>query len=589
MANSFHYTAERNIQIVIALLKANNIHRIVVSPGATNVTFVGSIQYDPFFELISCVDERSAAYMACGIAAETGEPVVINCTGATSSRDWMPGLTEAFYRKLPILAISSSQETCKVGHLIAQVTNRSTPPVDCVLRSFEVGLVKSASDEFDATIKTNSAISLLTRNGGGPVHINLITGYSSDFSCKEISAVRKITRYTTSSVLPELPTGRIAISIGSHKRFDQRLTKSIEAFCEKHDAVVFCDYTSGYNGKYAVNLSISISQKKSRTSLHRMDLLIHLGEVSGDYNNVYRLEPNRVWRVNSDGELRDLYQRLECVFDMEPYQFFEHYSDLNMKSGDYLAKCQREYEDYYAQIPELPFSNLWIAKQMHDKLPTGSCVHFGILNSLRSWSFFRIADTITSDCNVGGFGIDGVLSTAIGASICGPEKLFFCILGDLSFFYDMNVMGNRQIGNNIRVLVINNGRGQEFKNSNHPGNRFGEDTDKYIAASGHNGYMSRNVIRHFAIDLGFEYLSAENKEQFMSCYESFLSATPKDKPMVFEVFTDTADETRALDIMYNIFDVKDSAKEVAKAVIKDAVESTIGRNRINAMKTIIKG
>jgi len=97
---NFYYSVERNVQIVIAILKANNIRKVIASPGVTNIPFVGSIQNDPFFEVYSCVDERSAAYMACGLSEESGEPVVISCTGATASRNYMPGLTEAYYRKL---------------------------------------------------------------------------------------------------------------------------------------------------------------------------------------------------------------------------------------------------------------------------------------------------------------------------------------------------------------------------------------------------------------------------------------------------------------------------------------------------------
>ena len=56
-----YYTNERNVQILIALLKEHGIKRVIVSPGSTNVTFVGSLQQDPYFEMYSCVDERSAA------------------------------------------------------------------------------------------------------------------------------------------------------------------------------------------------------------------------------------------------------------------------------------------------------------------------------------------------------------------------------------------------------------------------------------------------------------------------------------------------------------------------------------------------
>ena len=79
-----YYTEERNVQILLFLLKAHGIRKVIVSPGSTNIAVVGSMEHDPFFEMYSCVDERSAAYMACGLAAESGEPVVLSCTGATA-------------------------------------------------------------------------------------------------------------------------------------------------------------------------------------------------------------------------------------------------------------------------------------------------------------------------------------------------------------------------------------------------------------------------------------------------------------------------------------------------------------------------
>ena len=116
-----YYTNEKNAQIVLSLLKAHGIKRVIASPGTTNMALVGSMQQDPYFEMYSAVDERSAAYMACGLAAETSEPVVISCTGATASRNYLPGLTEAFYRKLPILSITSTQPISRVGHHMAQI------------------------------------------------------------------------------------------------------------------------------------------------------------------------------------------------------------------------------------------------------------------------------------------------------------------------------------------------------------------------------------------------------------------------------------------------------------------------------------
>ena len=109
------YTIEKNVQMLIYLMKKHNIKKVIASPGTTNITFLASIQQDTFFEIYSAADERSAAYIACGMAAESGEPVALTCTGATASRNYISGLTEAYYRKLPILAITSSQHLGRIG------------------------------------------------------------------------------------------------------------------------------------------------------------------------------------------------------------------------------------------------------------------------------------------------------------------------------------------------------------------------------------------------------------------------------------------------------------------------------------------
>ena len=105
-----NYSSEKAIQILIALLKKHGIKKVIACPGGTNMMLNANLMYDGDFEMYSCDDERSAAYMATGLCEETGEPVMITCTGATASRNFMSGLTEAFYRKLPILVVTGQQD-----------------------------------------------------------------------------------------------------------------------------------------------------------------------------------------------------------------------------------------------------------------------------------------------------------------------------------------------------------------------------------------------------------------------------------------------------------------------------------------------
>ena len=548
-----HYTDEKNIQILIALLKGHGIRKVIASPGATNITFVRSLQSDPYFEIYSSVDERSAAYIACGLAAETGEPVVLSCTGATASRNYMPGLTEAYYRKLPILAVTSTPETSKVGHHIAQVIDRSNLPNDVVKHSVQLPIIKDDNDWWSCEVKVNNAILELSRRGGGPVHINLPIIYGQPFETKELPKVRVIRRITQADEFPLMPEGKVAVFIGSHGKMTKELIDTLEHFCESNNAVVFCDHTSGYKGEYSIIHSLGSSQRIVDSEEFRPDLSIHIGEITGDYS-ANKVVGQQVWRVSEDGELRDTFRKLHCIFEMPEEVFFKHYANVkNNKSSEvYLKHCKDHLVKLYNKIPELPFSNIWIAKKIHRLIPENSTVHFGILNSLRSWNFFELPKSVASNSNVGGFGIDGCVSSLVGASLANKDRLYFGVIGDLAFFYDLNSLGNRHIGNNLRILLINNGTGTEFKNFNHIAAQLGDSADTFIAAKGHFGNKSKTLVKNYCEDLGFEYLTASNKEEFEQVYKRFITDKILDKSIIFEVFTCSEDESKALELITSI-------------------------------------
>lgn len=591
VGSRLYYTSEQNILLLIALLKKYNIRKVVASPGATNVTFVSSIQQDSFFEMYSCVDERSAGYMAVGLCEESSEPVLLSCTGATASRNYLPALTEAYYRKLPLIACTSAQDFHNIGHLIAQVINRNNPPNDVVLKSVNISSINNESDRWFAEIKLNDVLEELFRRGGGPIHINLETKYSLDYSAKELPKVRKISRITNlTKDLPQLPQGKIGVFVGSHKKWTSEESWALENFAISNNAIVFVDHTSNYHGKNALNYSIKGSQEVHHNE-PSFDVIIHIGEVSGDYYTM-RLMKNtkQVWRVNPDGEMRDTFKKLSFVFEMTEQEFFERYSsntDLssqNLSANSFYEECMAEKNRLLSLMPDLPFSNIYIAQVLADKIPQNSVLHLGILNSLRAWNLFDLPKSVNVFSNVGGFGIDGCLSSMIGTSLVNKDRLYFGVFGDLATFYDLNVLANRHLGSNLRIMLINNGLGQEFKNYNHPGARFKEKTDDFIAAKGHNGKQSPLLMKHFTEDLGFEYLSASNKEEFSIAYPKFLNNRIGDKPLFFEVFTNSEEENEALYLIKHIEQPTD--KEKIANTIKQTLKNTVGDKLINKIKKL---
>lgn len=579
------YTDARNAQLVIALLKEYGIRNIIASPGTTNVPFVYSVQNDSFFNIYSAIDERSAAYMACGLAAESGEPVVLSCTGATASRDYMPGLTEAFYRKLPVLALTSMHFTEDIGNLSTQILDRSVIPNDIARYHTSLEMIENERMAKDEELRINIALSELTHDGGGPVAVQLITDGNYTFSATSLPKVNRINRFLPEKISewPELPdNAKIAVLLGVHRTFSATESEMLEHFVETHDAVVFSDISSGYHGKFAFGSALACIQLQNNPirSAFEPDLVIHVGEMTGDYNTMGFLTGLNcpVWRVSLDGEFRQHFARLENVFQCSIEFFFSHYASNKYVESGYRTKWENYDIQLRKRMPEFPFSNIWMAQQLHSMIPAGSIVHPAILSSLSSWDYFPLPKDVRSSANVGGFGIDGCTSALIGASLSSHE-LCFCITGDLAFFYDMNSLGCREIGPNLRILLINNGLGMTFKLSNHVGSQIGPSANIFIAAEGHNAAAksvtgNQSPARAWAESLGFKYLSASSKEEFNAVKDIFTSKD-SEAPILFECFTHEEDERTARDLIDSIDSRTDSKTQLKKTIKKVLPKSVI--------------
>jgi len=160
--------------------------------------------------------------------------------------------------------------------------------------------------------------------------------------------------------------------------------------------------------------------------------------------------------------------------------------------------------------------------------------------------FFEVDKSVLTSSNVGGFGIDGALSTLLGQSMADRSRLAFGLVGDLAFFYDMNALGNRHVHNRLRILLVNNGRGVEFRLNKTLENQWGSDTDELIAARGHFGSG-----KGWAESMGFRYMTASDTQTFDQQIEEFCHPDLNhfEQPVLFEVFTDVIDEKQALQNM----------------------------------------
>ena len=253
-----------------------------------------------------------------------------------------------------------------------------------------------------------------------------------------------------------------------------------------------------------------------------------------------------------------------------------------MRGPLFREEWKEELKKINGMVGELPLSNVWMCQQTAPKIPDNSVLYLGILNSLRSWSLYDTPKSVYSYSNVGGFGIDGGLSSCVGASLCHKDRIYFCIIGDLALFYDLNILGNRNIGNNLRILLSNNGTGYEMHCPNSNGLSFSqEERDRFFCAGGHNGNKSKTLIKNFAESLGFQYMKAETKEEYLKNLRSFIQKEPTEKPLLFEVFVNVEDDEFA----YRATKITLSSGAVT---VKKMAKDFLGERGVNQIKRLIK-
>lgn len=577
------YTILENARIVISLLKKHNIRHIVISPGGSNIPIVQGVQNDPFFTCYSVVDERSAMYFAIGLYLELGEPVATSCTSAQATRNYLPGLTEAFYKHVPILAITMSKHPRYLMQEYMQCPIQTSLPVDAVKHSYSLPYISNANDRAQCIRVANEAMLELTHHDLGPVQLNIeeldneTWAFNSAMQLPDVRCIRRLGYGDEWDY--SLNGKKIMVLIGEHRPFSHQEIEAIECFSASHNVLVYSDPISNYHGRYSLNANLLMASMSQTVfeSKYKPDILITVGGVTGDYGIYFPLinlpeGSFEHWRVNPDGNVVDTYNKLTAIYEVPVAEFFKRLSADVLSDHSYYELWADSVGHLDLDI-DIPFSNLYAAQQMHQLIPSGSRLHLAILNSLRVWSYFPLRGDVECYSNVAAFGIDGCLSTMLGQSVAS-EKLTFLVTGDLAFYYDMNALGIRHIKPNVRILLVNNNGGVEFKLGDLESRT---EVGKYISAAGH--FKS---AKSWAENNGFIYLSASGKEEFLSHTGQFVGIS--DSPILFEIFTEPALEREANQLfrsgnaeMTRSEELKAGMKKAAKAVLGDTIVGNLKR------------
>lgn len=549
------YTDKKNILQLVALLEAHGVTKIVLCPGSRNIPLVHTLSTHPSFKCYSVTDERSAGFFAIGLALNGGAPAAVCCTSGTALLNLHPAVAEAFYQNVPLVVISADRPAAWIGQMDGQTLPQPGVFGTLVKKSVNLPEIYTDEDEWYCNRLVNEALLETHHHGKGPVHINVpVTEPIFRFTTETLPEVRVITRYQGLNIYDRDYNDLIQ----RLNQYQKRMIivgqmNLIYLFEKKYSKLLYKHFA--WLTEHIGNQTIpGIPVKNFDVALYAMDgemqekmvpeLLITYGGhvVSKRLKKFLRNNPPKEhWHVSPDGEIVDLYGSLTTVIEMDPFEFLEKIAFLlENKTPQYPLL----WENFCKALPqpELPYSEMSAIGALIKTLPEQCALHLANSSTVRYAQLFTVPATVEVCCNRGTSGIEGSLSTAVGYA-AASDKLNFVVIGDLSFFYDMNALWNGNFGANLRILLLNNGGGEIFHTL--PGLEMSGTSHKFITA------VHKTSAKGWAEDRGFLYQKVEDEVQLEEAMQLFTQPEPMTQPVLVEVFTNKNKDARILKDFYH--------------------------------------
>lgn len=524
-----------NCRIVASMLRDYGIRHVVLSSGTRHVQLVKFFENNSCFETHNVLDERSAGFFAIGLATRLNEPVAVCCTSGTASSNYLTSVSEAYYQHVPVVFVTADRYPSYLNQKEAQMVPQSGMYGSVCNKSVTLPIVPNEMNKFVSKRLVCDALISMTKGVKGPVHIDVPLQYITrrePAAYKLNKRYRKIDYidYRTNdlewlSVIEKMRESRIAVIYGQSTPVSQEFIEKLNAFASRFDCVIAKEHLSNLNCSKSVNMFNMLKVKNLNHDMivdikPNIVITVNAGTatITRDFVKRYRVNIEH-WDIIESGNVEDPYRKLTKIFAFDFNGFIDKVLSLTgeMETGDSMYRAWKKYENAYYVQPQ-KYGQYYAVTSLVSRLPASSVLHIANSNTIRMALANQIDPSIKVYCNRGTNGIDGSASTFMGQCAVSKEPCFLMI-GDLSFFYDMNSLWNKDLNGNVRIMLFNN-KGAGLL-------RFHD--SKAITFS-HNA-----VAKGWVESLGFRYLSSTNKEEFDSALNEFVS-DKSDRAIFFEVF-----------------------------------------------------
>lgn len=542
------------------------IRHVVISPGSRSAALTLAFVRHGGFQAHVCIDERSAGFIALGMAQQIDSPVILICTSGSAAYNFAPAVSEAFFQQIPLLVLTADRPKEWQHQYDGQTIYQTGIFGQHVKRSFEISPDYQHPDVPWAINRiTNEAVNLASIAPNGPVHINVpirepfYPSSGEDFRASD--RVRVIKRQENEAIWPQTvweelldeweDASKILIAGGQGKP-DSALNTVLIRINEEWQVPVLGDCIANLSGSEFIRHHDLFLGTKGTENL-RPDLLITFGMsfLSKEFKLFIRKNPPKYhWHLGEDAFLADPFQSVtrdipgkaatffEKLFEKLDYQSFVENSDLGHDTAFHALWLQNERnarQNKHEIAGNLTmFSDLTLLNSIFKGTKLQFQLH--IANSMS----VRYANLLATEnewsgvfANRGTSGIDGCVSTAIGAArVTGKATLL--IVGDVAFLYDRNGLLIENLPQNLKIVVLNNAGGNIFRMIDGPGSL--PELETFFETR--HSFSARRTCE----DSGIAYFRVSDKEGPESSIQEFLDF---DGIALLEGFTDPIENTRA--------------------------------------------
>ena len=524
----------------------------VISPGSRNAPILFALNHSKK-NCYSIIDERSAGFIALGIAKHTRQPVILNCTSGTSSLNYYPAIAEAFYARVPLIVITADRPPEQIDAWDGQAIRQKNVYKNHIRGEFQTP--ENFDDESAFSAIAQQVMNCMSSEIPGPVHINIpIREPFYDMSPSDISTPAQVDFPS----LPKIELNLSSIAKLTNVSFDHKKVLIFNGMDDgegititSDEAVILSDITSSKHSNVSywdAMLFSSLSKKGGMDILKVLspDILITSGTTTLSKGLKHFLsihKPEVHFHISNYNEVGNMFGTQPQILHPSDIQI-SHSGDLQPEKGFLNAWINMTvtFQLKFSQLDWLEFHEFSVVNFILEKLNSNDILHLSNSMPIRYASFLMNNKSIENKiyANRGTSGIDGCSSTALGNALVSDQNVKL-ITGDVAFFYDVNAFFNEHVPQNLKIIVLNNHGGGIFNLIKGP-ESLGESikfqtTPHYLNAS--------SLCDHF----GIPYFVASDMSSLRSCYNQFNSYQGA---AVLELITDEQENQNAFNNFLNL-------------------------------------